>query len=127
MRFIGTVLFNLEHSSLHNFTHSFFCHLQTIRLQNQRLNDMKKTLQKEINSKTNANLNGSKTMNSLGDSSSEESGNVNSNPNTVSAYHRSDNMPPPTLAVTSPDDVNFTYMKNVVLHILTSKGTEVNF
>jgi hypothetical protein len=88
---------------------------------------MKKTLQKEINSKTNANLNGSKTMNSLGDSSSEESGNVNSNPNTVSAYHRSDNMPPPTLAVTSPDDVNFTYMKNVVLHILTSKGTEVNF
>ncbi|CAG0916009.1 unnamed protein product [Notodromas monacha] len=80
---------------------------KTIRLQNQRINDMKKALQKELNSKANGS---SKT--SMGDSSSEE----------TIGFRRE--LPPPTLAVTSQDDVNFTYMKNVVLHILTSKGTE---
>jgi len=80
---------------------------KTIKLLQQRLSDMKKTLQKELKNQTNSESD-------------------------LSSMHLSSNLPAPPATLTSDpgnsdlDEVNFRYLKHVIFKFLTSREYEVN-
>lgn len=84
----------------------FFCLHQTIKVLQQRLGDMKKTLQREL-----------KIPSSSLDSDVETSAAIlnPSSSKTVTAGHNN----------TGEEDVNFKYLKHVLIKFLTSREYEV--